>query len=432
MKRYVALLLAGLLVSCGGGGGESTGVSGSGGGGGAVAGVGARAEESDSAVSFTGTWTASNSGWGWSGGAAVQSNAAGATASFSFSGSSVRWIGSRGRGMGIALVSVDGGPGREVDLFARPDDEVHTPIVTISDLSDGPHTLTITVTGRQNTSAQGNVVVVDAFDVQPGVTVSHWQDTNPELQFSAGWTKSSGGSPWSGNGASNPPELPVTAQETATAGATVAVPFRGTGISWIGYRGPDGGIATVQVDGGAPTEVDTYSPTEKIQPVVFSAGGLSDANHTLTITATGRRNAAATGARIVVDAFDIMTPGRRYEEYDSSMSYVGTWDPHRDSRVFSEGASATSNQTGATATFRFNGTSVTWIGCQKGSASGTARVTLDGVVQGEFYMGQSYPIEGYQMPVFRKDGLAPGPHTLTIEVINTDGAYVVVDAFDVR
>ena len=431
MKRYTAVLLAGLLVSCGGGGGDSTGVSG-GGSGGPSAGVGARAEESDASVTLSGAWTAASSGWGWSGGTAVQSNAAGATASFSFSGSSVRWIGSRGRAMGIALVSVDGGPGREVDLFARPDDEVHTPIITISDLSDGPHTLTITVTGRQNTSALGNVVVVDAFDVQPGVTVSHWQDTNPELQFSAGWTKSSTSFPWSGNGASNPPELPVTAQETQSAGATVTVPFRGTGISWIGYRGPDGGIATVQIDGGAATEVDTYSPTEKYQPVMFSAGGLSDADHTLTITATGRRNLAATGARVVVDALDIMTPGRRYEEYDPSLSFVGTWDPHRDSRVFSEGASATSNQTGATATFRFTGTSVTWIGCQKGSASGRARVTLDGVVQGEFYMGQSYPIEGYQMPVFRRDGLANGPHTLTIEVINTDGAYVVVDAFDVR
>jgi len=36
-------------------------------------------------------------------------------------------------------------------------------------------------------------------------------------------------------------------------------------ISWIGYRGPDGGIALVQVDGGAPSEVDTYSPTAKFQ-----------------------------------------------------------------------------------------------------------------------------------------------------------------------
>ena len=36
------------------------------------------------------------------------------------------------------------------------------------------------------------------------------------------------------------------------------------------------------------------------------------------------------------------------------------------------------------------------------------------------------------MPVFRADGLAGGPHTLKIEVTNTDRSYVVVDAFDVR
>jgi hypothetical protein len=47
-------------------------------------------------------------------------------------------------------------------------------------------------------------------------------------------------------------------------------------------------------------------------------------------------------------------------------------------------------------------------------------------------MNQNYPIEGYQMPVFRKDGLAPGPHTLIVEIISDGGGYVVVDAFDVR
>lgn len=40
--------------------------------------------------------------------------------------------------------------------------------------------------------------------------------------------------------------------------------------------------------------------------------------------------------------------------------------------------------------------------------------------------------EGYQMTVFRVDGLANAAHTLKVEVINTDGSYVVVDAFDVR
>jgi len=93
---------------------------------------------------------------------------------------------------------------------------------------------------------------------------------------------------------------------------------------------------------------------------------------------------------------------------------------------------ATSNQKGATATFRFTGTSVTWIGCEKGSAGGVANVFIDGTLVKEVRLSQNYPIEGYQMPVFRADGLANGPHTLQIEVTNTDGSYVVVDAFDVR
>jgi len=393
---------------------------------------GTRVEESDAAVILSGAWTRSDSSWGWSGGSAMQSTAAGATASLTFTGTSVRWIGSRGRGMGIASVSVDGGPAREMDLFAHPTDEIHTPIITIYDLSAGQHTLTIRVTGRQNVQAQGNVVVVDAFDVQPGTTVSHWQDTNPEARFSAGWTKSSNNFPWSGSGVSNLPEVPVTAQETQTAGETLTLPFRGTAISWIGYRGPDAGIAVAQVDGGASTEVDMYSPTAKYQPVVFTAAGLADVTHTLTIQATGRKNAASTAARVVVDAFDVITPGRRYEEYDPSIRYVGVWTLDNEARVWSEGVTATSNQAGATATFSFTGTSVSWIGCEKDSAGGVARISLDGAFVREVRLVQTYPIEGYQMTIFRTDGLTSGAHTLSIQVTSTDGSYVVVDAFDVR
>src|SRR5947207_1935147 len=155
LPRVVAVMFTGLLVSCGagGGGGNSpapsvevpppapppppppTPVFPSSG----------RVEESNSAVTITGAWTQSDSSWGWSGGSAVQSGTAGATISLTFIGTSVRWIGSRGRGMGIASVKVDGGPARDVDLFARPTDEIHTSVVTLSDLSAGQHTLTIQV-----------------------------------------------------------------------------------------------------------------------------------------------------------------------------------------------------------------------------------------------------------------------------------------------
>ena len=394
---------------------------------------GPRVEESDRQVTLAGAWSAADTSLGWSGGSAMQSNAAGATATITFTGDSIRWIGSRGRKMGIASVRVDGGPARDVNLFGRPTDEAHTTAVTLSDLGPGQHTLTITVTGRKDPQADpGGFVVVDAFDIQPGNTISHWQDTDPTFTYTAGWTKSDIALPFSGTGVSNVPELPVSAHETARGGESLTVPFRGTGIAWIGYRGPDAGIATVQIDGGALASVDLYAPTALYQPVVFSAAGLADADHTLKIVATGSRNAASSGARVVVDAFDVATPGRRYEQYDPAITFVGAWTFDNNARVWTEGVTATSNQKGATATFRFTGTGVTWIGCEKGSAGGVANVYIDGAKVKEVRLSQSYPIEGYQMPVFRAEGLANGPHELRIEVTNSDGSYVVVDAFDVR
>lgn len=431
MKRYVALLLSGVVAACGGGGdGGSPGPSNPsnpGGGGSSFTlplVAGPRIEESNAAVSLSGTWTNRDPRWGWSGGAAVQSDVPGSKATLTFTGVSVRWIGARGRGMGKALVSVDGGAAKEVDLFSGTGDVVRTPIVTLHDLSDGPHTLTVEVVS--------GLVVVDAFDVQPNTTVSHWQDTDPNATFSADWTKASTTLPWSGNGASNPPELPVTAQETHTTDAIATLPFRGTGISLVGYKGPDGGIAEVQIDGGTPVEVDTYSATEKFQEVVFTATGLSDASHTLTIKATGRRNVASSAPRIVVDAFDVVTPARRFEQDHPSVTYHDAmWDRNNTSRVFSEGSAVKGHQAGASLTFSFVGTSVTWIG-SRSSNSGTAKVYLDGALVQEINLNQSSPIEGYQMPVYRADGLARGPHTLKIEVTSTNGTYVVVDAFDVK
>ena len=135
---------------------------------------------------------------------------------------------------------------------------------------------------------------------------------------------------------------------------------------------------------------------------------------------------------MIVDAFDVYTPGRRYEEYDPAVTYVGNWTKDNNARVWTEGVTATSNIPGTSATFSFTGTSVSWIGCQKGSAGGVANIYLDGAFVKEVRLSQNYPIEGYQMTIFRADGLANGPHTLKIEVTNSDGSYVVVDAFDVR
>src|SRR6185503_18431740 len=202
MKRYMTcvgvLLLAGVLVSCGGGGGDSSGDGGSagttnGGSPGNNGGVSTpgRFEESDVRVVTLspGHWRPADSKFGWSGGTAVRSEVVGATVSFTFSGTSVTWIGARNEDAGIALVSVDGGPPKRVDLYARPQ-ERRTPVITLHDLSPGQHTLTIQVTGEKNSAAPSTspaVVVVDAFDVEAPI-MSHLQDRDPDARYSGTWT----------------------------------------------------------------------------------------------------------------------------------------------------------------------------------------------------------------------------------------------------
>jgi trimeric autotransporter adhesin len=448
MKRYMVrvsvLLLASMLVSCGGGGddgdstsGDSTPVAVNDGnpgtpappppsGGTPLPSAGARVEESDEAVILSAGWTRSNSRFGWSGGAAMQSTVAGATASFTFNGTSVRWIGRRNKESGIALVRVDGGAAREVDLFSRPN-EIRTSVLTIYDLSPGDHTLTIEVTGRQNADAVSNVVTVDAFEVEPPI-VSHLQETDPDMVLSAGWVHDAT-SNWSGGGAGLMPDGPVGGMRFAeTAGEKATLTFRGTSIAWSGYRGPDAGIARVELDGVA-SEVDLYSPAPKFQEVVFTATELADASHTLTIEVTGRKNDASTAARVVVDAFDVTTPGRRFEEGAASITYTGPWIRHNVNRSWSEGAAHTTETMGARATFSFTGTSVSWISCQKASIA-NAKVYLDGALVAEVRNFRRAPIEGYQRTIFRADGLTNGPHTLTVEP--SGPGFVVVDAFDVH
>src|SRR6266403_1376374 len=394
-----------------------------------------RYEETDPSVSFSGGWT-QETGWtAWSGGSVMYSMLPGAQATFTFNGTSATWIGARGPERGIARVFVDGVFVSEVDMFARSY-EIHVPVFTVRGLADGSHTLTIEVTGLMNTDlrngqSSGATVVVDAFDV-PAQVVSHLQDTDPDLTYTAGWTvgdtSTSYFSGW-------------YAHISTTPGAQTTLTFNGTSISWIGYRGPDAGIVRVFLDGVFAGEVDLYYSYPRIQAIVFTSPPLADANHTLTIEATGLKNAASSDTRVVVDAFDVTKVGTRFEETDGSVTYTGDWWQGNRNRAWSMGTIAVSNTPGARATFSFSGTSVRWIGCRK-FTMGIANVYLDGVFVAEIDTYDPPPTEGYQDTIFEATGLASGSHTLTIEAtgrLNPAASNasdltvgVVVDAFDVR
>ena len=379
-----------------------------------------RFEETDASVTFTDGWNPDGSR-SWSGKTAAISTTAGATATFVFTGPSVSWIGSRAPQTGTARVSLDGALLKEVDTYSRTT-EIRVPVFTATGLVNERHTLTIEVTGAKNPAATSAAIVVDAFDV-PAPAVSRLQETDPAVTYSDGWTTGDTSRGWSAG----------SAAISVTAGTQATFTFRGTAIDWIGARGPQSGIARVSVDGVFVTAVDAYAPTEEIQAVLFTAAGLADASHTLTIEVTGGKNAAATSTAMVVDGFEVTSSGTRVQETDPAVTYSAGWSPGNRDKAYSEGTAAESKTPGARATFTFTGTGIKWIG-GRGPVTGTARVSLDGefITEVDTYSAT----EGPQNTVFTAAGLAAGSHALVIEVTGlknpaaTD-AWILVDAFDV-
>ena len=261
----------------------------------AVAPAQTRVEEAALATTvYTGEWYQSHSERPWSGGTAALSNAALSRATLTFSGTGVSWLGLRGPQAGVAKVYLDGAYQVDVDCYASTE-TVRAVLFTRSGLAAGPHTLAIEATGTRNTAATDAYIAVDAFDVE-GVPGGRVQETGlPTTVYTGDWIQGHTERAWSGG----------TAAFSASMGSHATLMFIGTLVSWIGFRGPQAGIARVSLDGVQVAQVDTYAPAEQLQVVLFTRSGLTADLHFLTIDPTGTRNPAATDAFIVVDAFDV-------------------------------------------------------------------------------------------------------------------------------
>jgi hypothetical protein len=88
-------------------------------------------------------------------------------------------------------------------------------------------------------------------------------------------------------------------------GVSASVNFTGTGITWIGKKGPNYGIATYAIDGGTPVTFDAYNSSEIDQNPNVSITGLTNGSHVLTISLTNSKNSASSNYYQTVDAFQI-------------------------------------------------------------------------------------------------------------------------------
>ena len=258
-----------------------------------------RLQQTDAAVTFTGGgWMQGVTTDRWSGGSAAGSITPGDQATFTFTGTGVRWLGAVGPDHGIARVSLDGVFMTEVNSFAPPDPvhavQVQAQLFKANGLADTSHTLTIEVTGRKDPAAGAAIIVVDAFDVMKAG--ERHEETDPAITYTGGWSQGNRDHPYSEG----------TAALSEAPGDQATFTFTGTSVSWIGFTGPQNGIARVILDGSVVADsLDMYAAAEAPQQTVFTLPGLTNTRHTLTIEVTGLGNPASSGASIVVDAFDV-------------------------------------------------------------------------------------------------------------------------------
>src|SRR5262249_10798264 len=128
----------------------------------------------------------------------------------------------------------------------------------------------------------------------PVTTVARIEESAAALTYKGTWANNAGAFNSGGS-----------AKLSEDSNSSVTLAFTGTDVKWIGYQDERSGIADVYIDGVMASEIDTYVSPAKAQSVLYSVSNLANGAHTLTITATGRKNALSSGAWVWVDAFDV-------------------------------------------------------------------------------------------------------------------------------
>ena len=156
-------------------------------------------------------------------------------------------------------------------------------------------------------------------------------------------------------------------------GATATVTFSGTSITWFTMTGPAEGRAKVYVDGVKKAKVNNWSAVTRWH-VPRTVSGLKPGTHRLRIVVAGTKGSTkGTGTDIALDAVKV---GKKLL---ATPATVTTWRRVATSAA-SGGAYTASTQRGATASFAFRGTSLTWV-TARGPAMGKAKVYVDGVLK---------------------------------------------------
>ncbi len=97
---------------------------------------------------------------------------------------------------------------------------------------------------------------------------------------------------WVDCGACNPGAYQNSFKYAPSAGASLTLTFTGTQAALVGYREPQGGIASVSVDGSPAVDVNYYAATRTLASV-YTTPVLGAGTHVVSMTFTGRTNGSS-------------------------------------------------------------------------------------------------------------------------------------------
>ncbi len=83
------------------------------------------------------------------------------------------------------------------------------------------------------------------------------------------------------------------------------VSFAGTGVVLYYTKSPEGGIATIELDGESYTFIDMYSPIPESRYRTI-ASGLKNTQHTLVVTVSRVKQLSSSNSFVFVDAVDVL------------------------------------------------------------------------------------------------------------------------------
>jgi hypothetical protein len=229
----------------------------------------------------------------------------------------------------------------------------------------------------------------------------------------------------------------------AIPGVGAVVNFNGTGITWIGKKGPQYGIASYSIDGGAPQTVDNYNSTQINQNPEVTVSGLSGESHVLSISLLDQKNAASVGYWQTIDGFNIdgspltASQGVSAGFNSAELKLTGTWGGGRVSDGSDlSGGHYWSNETNASISWTFIGSLIEVFG-RPDYEDGYMDVYIDtnpnpvASVNGHWGSSDDDALNSYML-FARK--LAPGQHTIKVVVAGRHDKsardnYVQIDEF---